>query len=147
MNRSSVSATRLMSVGAIGAASAALANTAIFGLGRAGDVAFIAKDGAVGPDYIHWVHVVSLSLFTMAIGVVVALVASWVGKPSLRTMQVIGAVFAVVSTEMDVSIDSSVAAKLLLASMHLVVGVAYGCSLELASRRDPVRAQRVLNFA
>jgi hypothetical protein len=39
-------------------------------------------------------------------------------------MQVIGAVLAVVSTAMDVSINSNVPAKLLLASMHLVVGVA-----------------------
>ena len=57
-------------------------------------------------------------------------------------MQITGAVIALLSIEMALSIDSTAAAKATLATMHLVVGLAFVVALQIArtTRRDTTAA-------
>jgi hypothetical protein len=61
-------------------------------------------------------------------------------RPGYRALQVVGAVIAVASIAMDLPIDGSPAAKLLLASMHLVTGAGYVVALEVAASSSPASA-------
>ena len=90
---------------------------------------------------------VSFSLQTFAVGLVAALIASRLRRPSLRSLQVLGGVVAVASMAMDVPIDASPAAKATLAVMHLVVGAAYVASLQLARRPVEQRSSAVARVA
>jgi hypothetical protein len=140
MNASTVGARRLLGLGGIAAIGATSVNAAIYGIGRAAGLSFVASTTATGPQHILLEHVVTLTIMTFAAGLVAALIADKFRRPGLRALQTVGAVVAVVSVLMDASIDSSVAAKATLALMHLVVGVAYVATLELA--RTPRAAHR-----
>ena len=131
---------RLLGIGAAAAAGAALVNAAIYGVGRAVDLTFVASTTSARPQHILLQHVVSFTLMTFAIGLVAAFIVDRMRRPSLRMLQVVGAFIAVASISMDVSIDSSFAAKATLALMHIVVGVAYVCALELARSPRPAAA-------
>jgi uncharacterized protein DUF6069 len=132
MDSTKTRARRLLAVGVIGAVAGTVVNAGIYGIGRAADVAYVARQTSSGPDNILLVHVVSFSLMAFGVGLVAALIAARVGRPSLHALQVLGAVIAVASTSMDIGIDSTVAAKLSLATMHLVMGIAYVVSLRAA---------------
>jgi len=132
MNTSTVGARRLLGLGAIAAIGAASVNAAIYGIGRAAGLSFVASTTAAGPQHILLQHVVSFTLMTFGVGLVAAVIADKIRRPNLRALQTVGAVVAVVSVVMDLSIDSTVAAKTTLALMHLVVGAAYVAALEIA---------------
>ena len=141
MNRttSGISSRRLLGSATIAGLAAVSVNAAIYAVGRAADVEFIAKQAASGPDHIRLVHVVQLTVMAFAVGVVAALVVNRVRRTGLPSLVVLGGVIAVASTVMDVSIDSAVSAKLLLASMHLVTGLAYVVALRSAGVRRTSR--------
>jgi hypothetical protein len=152
MNTSTVGTRRLLGFGVIAAAGAASVNAAIYGLGRAAGLSFVASTTAAGPQHILLQHVVSLTLMTFGAGLVAVLIADKFRRPGLRALQAVGAVVAVVSVVMDLSIDSTVAAKTTLALMHLVVGAAYVAALEVArtarvSRRTDATAARANHAA
>jgi hypothetical protein len=128
MSTSRTRPSHLLRAGAVGAVAATLVNAALFGAGRAADLAYVVHQSST--DRIRLVHVVSFSLETFAVGLVAAVVAARLGR-SLRALQILGAVVAVLSTGMDVSIDATLPAKLTLACMHLVVGLAYVASLQV----------------
>jgi hypothetical protein len=139
MNTTPIGARRLLGLGVFAAIGAASVNAAIYGIGRAAGLSFVASTTASGPQHILLEHVVSFTLMTFAVGLVAALIADKVRRPHLGALQAVGAVVAVVSVAMDLSIDSTVAAKATLALMHLVVGVAYVAALEIVR---PARASR-----
>jgi hypothetical protein len=143
----SVSSGRVLRYGAAAGIAAVAANAAIYAAARAGSVDFVAHQSVSGADRIKLMTVVTLTLMTFAAGVIAALVANRVRRPSLNSLRVLAALIALGSTVMDAGIDSTVTAKLLLASMHIVTGIAYvvalGSALRAASSRTaeavPVR--------
>jgi len=134
MNRttSDISSRRLLGSAAVAGLAAVAVNAAIYAASRAADVDFVARQAASGPDHIRLIHVVQLTVMAFAVGTVAALIVNRVRRTSLYSLLVLGTVIAVASTAMDVSIDSTVSAKLLLASMHIVTGVAYVVALRTA---------------
>jgi hypothetical protein len=125
----------LLVVGAAGAVAATAVNACIYGAGRAADVAYVITQSSSAPERVGLGEVVSLSLMSFAVGLVAAAVALRFGRPSLRALQILGAVLAVVSTWGDFTIDGTAAATATLALMHIVVGVAYVTSLEIVRVR------------
>jgi hypothetical protein len=140
MNTSPVKTRHLLGIGVIAAVGAATVNAAIYGIGRAADLSFVASTTASGPEHILLQHVVSFTFMTFAVGLVVAAIADKVRRPSLHALQLVGATVAVVSIAMDVPIDSSVTAKATLALMHIVAGVAYVAALQIVRTARVVRA-------
>jgi Family of unknown function (DUF6069) len=128
----------LIALGAAGAVAATVVNSAIYAVGRAADVAYLVKVTSHGPQNVRLQDVVSLSLMSFVLGIIAAAVATKLRRPSLRTMQVVGAVLAVVSTWGDFTIEGKVAAKATLALMHFVVGAAYIFVLQLVQSRRTV---------
>jgi hypothetical protein len=129
---SAVGVRSILGLGAAAAAGAALVNAGIYGIGRASGLSFVASTTSAGPQHIMLQHVVSFTLMTFAIGLAAAIVADKLRRPGFRALQIVGAVIAVVSITMDLSIDSTIVAKATLALMHLVVGAAYVGALEIA---------------
>jgi hypothetical protein len=125
----------LLVVGATGAVVATAANALIYGAGRAADIAYVVSKTAQGTERVRLADVVSLSLMSFAVGIIAAVCARRFRRPSVRTLQIVGGVLAVVSTWGDFVIDGTAAAKATLAVMHIVVGVAYIVSLQVASTR------------
>ncbi len=151
MNTSTVGTRRILGLGVAAAVGAVAVNAAIYGLGRAAGLSFVASTTASGPQHILLQHVVSLTLMTFAVGLVAALIADKLRRPGLRALQAVGAVVAVVSIVMDLSIDSTVAAKATLALMHLVVGAAYVAALDIArpahAASYPVATNEAMTYA
>jgi hypothetical protein len=132
MESTKTSLQRLLTLGLIAGVAGAVVNAVIYGVGRAADVAYVISQTSSGPQHVRLVDVVSFSLMAFAVGLVAALIVAKLGRPNLRVLQVLGAVIAVASTAMDIPIDSTLAAKLSLASMHLVMGFAYVTTLQAA---------------
>jgi hypothetical protein len=131
---------RLLVVGGIGAAATALTNAVIFGVGRAAGVEYVITTTSKGAQSVHLADVSSLSLISFAIGVAAAVVATWWKRPSLRALQVVGGIVAVVSTYGDFTIDGRAAATALLASMHIVAGAVYIASLQIVRSSTSTRS-------
>jgi Family of unknown function (DUF6069) len=125
---------RLLVAGAAGAGLAAVANAVIFGLGRSADVDYVISQTSTGVERIAVTDVVGFTLMSFAVGLLAALIARWWNRPSLRTVQIVGSAVAVLSVAMDLPIDGSTAAKVSLASMHLVVGLAFVVAVHIAGR-------------
>ncbi len=142
MNDSPVGARRLLTIGAGAALAATLVNAVIYGIGRVAGLDFVAAHTSRGPEHIRLVHVVSLTLITFAIGLAAALIADRFRRPGLRAVQITGGVIALLSIEMDLTIDSTATAKATLATLHLVVGLAFVVALQLArtTHRDTIPA-------
>jgi hypothetical protein len=130
---------RLFKLGAVGAAAAAATNVALFAAGRAADVVFwVAEPGTEHAQLVAF-DIAFLTLASFAVGILAAAAAIGLRRPSLRVMQIIGGVIAVVSCWADVFIPATAPAKALLVATHLVVGVAYVATLQRV-RTDTVAA-------
>ncbi len=137
----------VLAVGGITAVTAAAVNAAIFGLARAADVSFAYTGSADGPTkFIGWGEVLGLSLVSFAIGLAAALVAALWGRPRLRVLQVLGGIVALGTIYSDVALDASASSRVVLASMHIVVGVASVACLQAvrSSAPGPAHAHPVL---
>jgi hypothetical protein len=141
MNTTKTRIRRLLAAGAVGAASAAVANAVLFGIGRVADLDYVVNETAHGAERIAVTDVVGFSLMSFAVGLLTAVVATWLRRPSLLALQIVGAVVAVASMAMDAPIDASAGAKVTLAAMHLVVGLAYVVGLQF------VRSSRSASLA
>ena len=84
MNTSTVGTRRLLGLGVIAAIGAASVNAAIYGIGRAAGLSFVASTTAAGPQHILLQHVVSLTHMTFGAGLVAVLIADKFRRPSLR---------------------------------------------------------------
>ena len=124
----------MFATGAVAAAATAAVNAVIFGLGRAAGVDYVVDSSTT----IGVADVVTFTLMAFAVGLVAAAVARGLRRPGYRVLQMVGAVIAVSSVALDLPIDGSPAAKLLLASMHLVTGAGYIAALEIAHQRSSV---------
>jgi hypothetical protein len=126
----------LLTTGAVAAAATAAVNAVIFSLGRAAGVDYVVDSTTT----VAVADVVTFTLMAFAVGLVAAAVARGLRRPGYRALQVVGAVIAVASIAMDLPIDGSPAAKLLLASMHLVTGAGFVVALEVAASSSPASA-------
>src|SRR4051812_36726503 len=93
-----IKARQLLAYGSIAALVAVAINVGIYAGGRAADVSYVVNQTASGPEEIQLVHVVGFCLQAFAVGLVAALIANRLGRPSLRSLQILGAVIAVGST-------------------------------------------------
>lgn len=137
----------LLAVGGLAAVTAVAVNAAIVGLARAADVSFAYTESADSPTkFIGWGEVLGLSLVSFAVGLVAALVAARWGRPCLRVLQILGGVVALGTIYSDVALDASTSSRVVLASMHIVVGVAYVACLHAvrSSAPRPAHAHPVL---
>jgi hypothetical protein len=134
---------QLLSTGAVAGVAATAVNAAVYGLGRAGGIDYVAQRDASGVDRIQIQHVVGLSVTAFVIGLAAALVVGRVRRAGLKGLQALGVVVALVSTYGDFGIDGSTAAKVTLISMHLVVGAAYVAALQRVRTADGHRAATV----
>lgn len=125
----------LLKVGALGVVAAAVTNSVIFGIGRAADVPFeVANGGSEETINVGMVAFMTTASFVVGlVGVVVAY--RFFGRRSLRPFAVLGVVLALASNVDFPNVEASVGTKWLLASMHLVVGLAYLISLEVVRSR------------
>lgn len=127
--------------GAVAAACAAVVNAAIWGSGRAADVGFVVPGRSGGESRVSISHVVVLTLASLAIGTAVAALAAIRSRRWWRGVVIAGVAVSVLSATAPLSLDAEIGTRLLLASMHLVVGAAF----LVAVRGDisgPSRARR-----
>lgn len=122
---------------------AALAtNLAVFGLARAGDVRFqFPQPGSAGTQSVTVGAVAAVTVMTMIVGWALAARSASHHRPSLRTMAMIGAAVAVLSTIAPLTIDAGLSVKITLASFHLITGGFYFAGIA-ALRRTSKRAIR-----
>jgi Family of unknown function (DUF6069) len=69
--------------------------------------------------------VAAFTLMTMVIGWAIAARGASHHRPTLRTMAIIGAGIAVVSTLAPLTLDAAVSVKITLASLHVITGGLY----------------------
>ena len=120
--------TRLLRTGAAFGLGAAAVNAAVWGLARAGDVSFAyVEHGDAG--HIRVVDIVGMTIATFAGGLLVAVVATRLGHPFTRTLQVIAAGLVVASLVGLPGLDASTSTRLCLVVLHTVVGAAYVLAL------------------
>jgi len=131
MNEHSIRVSRLVAVGAVGAIAATAVNAVIYGVGRSAGLMYIVS-GAGSPGRVRLVDVITLSLISFAVGIVAAVAASRLRRPRLGLLQPLAAILAVVSTAMDLSLQSA-ASGATLASMHIVVGLVYVLTLRVVA--------------
>lgn len=133
MARHSVITPTVWRSGLIGTAAAAAGNLAIYAVGRAADVAFVVPSWGGGPAMqVTAVHVALSSILPLFVGTAVAVAASRRGWT--RLIATAGAVVAVFSLAGPLSLEADTATKALLASMHVVAGLAFVLALERARR-------------
>ena len=142
--RNTIATRRLLGYAAVAGFAAAAVNSGVYGAARADHVNFIVRRTASGVDHVQLVHVVGFTVQAFLVGVVAALVVNRLSRPSLHSLTVLSAVIAVGSTAIDVGIDSALQAKFLLASMHIVTGVAYVSALRAAGVRRPESAASIV---
>ena len=102
------------------------ANLAVFGLARARDVRFqFPQPGSSGNQIVTVGAVAAVTVMTMIVGWALAARSASHHRPSLRTMAIIGAAVAVLSTIAPLTIDAGLSVKITLASLHLITGGLY----------------------
>jgi len=117
---------------------ATVAGLAILGIAAAAGVDFrVRPPGSDAVMDINAVAVAVTIILTTALGWAVVALARRVGRPSLRAIGVIAAVFAVISVTMPLGAEGDAAARLVLASLHLVTGAIFVAGVELLRRRMP----------
>ena len=106
---------------------AAVVNAAILTIGKAAGVPFtyVKHD----PGEVGLGAVLLMTLATFAVGGIVALVARRLGHPFTRTLQATAVVLVVLSLLGLPGLDASLATKLGLTVLHVVVGAAYVLAL------------------
>jgi Family of unknown function (DUF6069) len=113
--------------GAIIAATAAV-NTSIYAVGRAAGVPFTTIDHGVA-QRITLASVIFMSFVPLAVALAAAALAARIGRPSKRIVRTIGPGLALLSLVPFPTVDASLATKLCLVPMHLLVGAAYVVAL------------------
>lgn len=104
---------------------AALAtNLSVFAVARAADVSFeFQRTGsAAGTETVSAGAVFAATLLTMTAGWILVGLAAWRHRPALGTMAILGGGVAVVSALAPLGLQADLAARLTLASLHLVAG-------------------------
>ncbi|MGH9118990.1 MAG: DUF6069 family protein [Acidimicrobiales bacterium] len=120
------------------ALAAVAVNLVILGIGAAADVDFdVPQFRSDTTMAVNPLAVILSTLVALAAGwALVASARRW-GRPSLRAVQVIGAVVAVVSLALPLGVDADASTRLVLAAMHLATGAIFVAGVE-SVRRDHV---------
>jgi hypothetical protein len=131
-------ASRAWRTGLVATAAAAATNLLLHRLGSAAGVSF-AGELRGEPVEIRAVDVLALTVGPMVLGTALAALAARVPR-GLRAVQVLGALIAVVSIGADVALEAQAAARVILASMHVVAGAAFVLGLERARTAEATRS-------
>lgn len=116
---------------------AAVANLVVYLIGRAADVEFTLTPGG-SVTQIGVVHVLLMSIVSVLLGTMLAVVLARGGVHRLRWAQAAGAAIAVLSAIAPLS--GGWPAGVLLASMHLITGASYVLALQAVRRRSATTA-------
>jgi hypothetical protein len=116
----------------------AVVNLVIHTVVNSTGVSFVVAFGA-GDKTMHITaaHVAALSVVPLLIASALAVVASRRSMSTLRAVQLVAGVVAVVSLGGPLSLTAELGAKVALASMHVVAGVAFVLVVERARRPHP----------
>jgi len=122
---------RTWRVGVLGAVLAAFLNAVLYLVGRAADVPYQVP--GFSPDMptqtVTIIQVVLSTFVPLAVGIALALVLVSRGR-GIRGLQYLGGALALVSLVVPLSLDTDLATKTLLSTMHLVTGAVFVLSLE-----------------
>lgn len=117
---------------------AAVAGLAVFGIATAAGVDFrVRPAGSDTPMDVNAGLVVLTTILTTALGWALVALARRLGRPSLRTIVLAAAAFAVLSAILPLVTEADTPARLVLASLHLVTGAIFVAGVELLRRRTP----------
>lgn len=121
----------ILAAGAAGAVVAGVINLVVFAIADAAgaNFEFVQNGRATSVNY-GMVAVVTVG--SILVG---AALAALLGAPRVRLVQIIGAVIALLSAVAPLMLTGSAAAKAVLALLHLITGVVFVASLEVARRR------------
>ncbi len=136
---------RIWTAGLAATGAAVVADLAVHTAGTGAGVDFtVHPDGStmeVGAGMIA-----AFAAVAMLLGTVLARLLARRGRHGLRAAQVIGAVIAVVSLLLPLTVSATLGTRLLLAVMHLVAGAAYVIALQIATRNaEAPTAGRVIS--
>ena len=110
---------------------ALVSNLAIWGIGSAAGADFGVQPP--GTDTVMEINAVAVALTTivsMSLGWALAAYSQRRGRPTLRTVAIIAAAFAVISVAQPLAAEGDTAARLVLASMHLVTGAIFVAAVQ-----------------
>jgi hypothetical protein len=111
-----------------------VANLILYAAGRLAGVEFVVPDGSGATMAIPAAGIVVASVVPMLVGALAAVLAIPRWAPARLTLQIIGAVLAVGSVVSPLATDTDNGTRILLALMHIVLGVAYVGALALVPR-------------
>ncbi len=134
-----VDARSIWVAGAFGTVIALAANLAVYLVGAVAGVSFVSTAGSTAGQTINAVPITVMTVLWMLIGIGFAVLLNRWGR--LRTAQIVGAVFAVLSIGLLLPAGFDAGSAMLLAVMHLVTGAVFVLALERARRRGEVVAQ------
>jgi len=121
--------------GLVGAAVAAVVNLVVFALGRAADVPFVVT-GNGSTTQIGAGPVAFVSVLSLLVGTVFAVLLARRGSRARRLAQAIGAAVALVSIAGPATQADEASTAVLLAAMHVIAGVVYVAAVEVAARQS-----------
>ena len=122
---------------------AAIVNLVIHTVVKATGVSFVVAFSAGDkPMHITAAHVAALTVVPLLIATALAAVASRRSMATLRAVQIVAGVVAVVSLVGPLSLTAELGAKVALASMHVVAGAAFVLAVERARRPHPDNTHR-----
>lgn len=125
----------LLTIGAAGAAVAAVANSALYGIGQAADMSFDVAEGGTERT-VTLGAAIGTSLSMVVIGLLgVSVAYRFFGRRSLRPFGALGMIIALLSSASFPGAEADTSTKWLLFSMHVLVGVVYLASLEIVRSR------------
>ena len=124
--------------GGAAAASAALVNSLLYGLGSSAGADFTLASGP-DPTTVGLAHVIAVSALAVLAGTVAAVA---VGARRLRWLEIAAALFTVGSLGGPLSMGVGVAARLSLAAMHLVAFGSWVLWLRWAVDAERIRRDR-----
>lgn len=133
MSESRPATSLLLRIGALGGVIAVAANLALYGLGRATGASFLVTPvGAEAALPVGPAMIVAWSLVPLVLGLGATALAIRRGTTAVAVLQVLGVVVALGSLALPLLADGELTARLLLATMHVVVGAAYVAPVQRA---------------
>lgn len=121
----------VLTIGAAGAAVAAIVNLVVFAIADAAGASFEFVQNGRATE-VNYGLVALVSVASILLG---AVLAALLGPRRLRLVQIIGVVVAVLSAGGPLSLTGASSAKAVLVLLHLITGAVFVIALELVRRR------------
>jgi hypothetical protein len=128
-----VDARSIWAAGGFATVVALAANLVVYLVGRLAGVGFVATTGALAGQPITAVQVTIMSVLPTIVGIAFAVLLNRWGR--LRTAQIVGAAFAVLSVGLIIPAGFDAASAIFLGVLHLLTGAVYVLGLQRAIRR------------